>query len=207
MAIPPPSPSVTCVVTGASSGIGAEFARQLADRGHGVFLVARREDRLRELASEIERDHGVRAEFAACDLGDAADRRNLPGLVARRDLDVSVLVNNAGFTTVGDVHLNPDRQLGMVHVNIEALVDLTTQWLPGMVDRGAGAVINVASVASFLPIPAQAVYAATKAFVRSFSEAVSAEVRGTGVTVTALAWASRAYRRLSATATLAPEAV
>ena len=186
MAIPPPSPSTTCVITGASAGIGTEFARQLAARGHGVFLVARREDRLRELASEIERDHGVRAEFAACDLGDAADRRNLPGLVARRELDVAVLVNNAGFTTVGDVHRNPDRQLGMIHVNVEALVDLTTQWLPGMVDRGAGAVINVASTASFQPIPVQAVYAATKAFVRSFSEAVSAEVRGTGVTVTAL---------------------
>jgi short-subunit dehydrogenase len=186
MAIPPPSPSTTCVVTGASSGIGAEFARRLAARGHGVFLVARREDRLRELASEIEREHGVRAEFAAVDLGDAADRRNLPGLVSRRELDVAVLVNNAGFTTVGDVHLNPDRQLGMVHVNVEALVDLTTQWLPGMVDRGAGVVVNVASTASFQPIPAQAVYAATKAFVRSFSEAVWAEVRGTGVTVTAL---------------------
>ncbi len=174
------------MITGASAGIGTEFARQLAARGHGVFLVARREDRLRELASEIERDHGVRAEFAACDLGDAADRRNLPGLVARRELDVAVLVNNAGFTTVGDVHRNPDRQLGMIHVNVEALVDLTTQWLPGMVDRGAGAVINVASIASFQPIPVQAVYAATKAFVRSFSEAVSAEVRGSGVTVTAL---------------------
>jgi len=186
MAIPPPSPSSTCVVTGASSGIGAEFARQLAARGHGVFLVARREDRLRELASEIEREHGVRAEFAAVDLADAADRRNLPGLVSRRELDVAVLVNNAGFTTVGDVHLNPDRQLGMVNVNVEALVDLTAQWLPGMVDRGAGAVVNVASTASFQPIPAQAVYAATKAFVRSFSEAVWAEVRGTGVTVTAL---------------------
>jgi len=186
MAIPSPSPSATCVITGASSGIGTEFARQLAARGHGVFLVARREERLRELASEIERDHGVSAEFAACDLGDAADRRNLPGLVARRELDVAVLVNNAGFTTVGDVHRNPDRQLGMIHVNVEALVDLTTQWLPGMVDRGAGAVINVASTASFQPIPVQAVYAATKAFVRSFSEAVSAEVRGTGVTVTAL---------------------
>jgi uncharacterized protein len=186
MAIPPPSPSTAAVVTGASSGIGAEFARQLAARGHGVFLVARREDRLRELASEIERDHGVRAEIAAVDLGDAADRRKLPGLIARRELDVAVLVNNAGFTTVGDVHLNPDRQLGMVRVNVEALVDLTTQWLPGMVERGAGAVINVASVAGFMPIPAQAVYAATKAFVRSFSEAVSAEVRGTGVTVTVL---------------------
>jgi uncharacterized protein len=184
--IPAPSPATTCVVTGASSGIGAEFARQLAARGHSVFLVARREDRLSELASEVEREHGVRAEFAAVDLADPADRRKLPGLVARRDLDVAVLVNNAGFTTVGDVHLNPDRQLGMVRVNIEALVDLTTQWLPGMVDRGAGAVINVASVASFMPIPVQAVYAATKAFVRSFSEAVSAEVRGTGVTVTVL---------------------
>ena len=186
MAIPPPSPTTTCVVTGASSGIGSEFARQLAARGHGVFLVARREDRLRELASEIERAHGVRAEFAAVDLGDAADRANLQGLVARRELDVAVLVNNAGFTTVGDVHLNPDRQLGMIHVNVEALVDLTTWWLPGMVDRGAGAVINVASVASFMPIPVQATYAATKAFVRSFSEAVSAEVRGKGVSVTAL---------------------
>jgi short-subunit dehydrogenase len=186
MAIPPPSPSTTCVVTGASSGIGEEFARQLAARGHSVFLVARREDRLRELVSAIERDHGVRAEFAAVDLGDAADRRNLPGLVARRELDVAVLVNNAGFTTVGDVHLNPDRQLGMIHVNVEALVDLTTMWLPGMVERGAGAVINVASTASFQPIPVQAVYAATKAFVRSFSEAVSGELKGTGVTITAL---------------------
>ena len=186
MAIPAPSPSTTCVVTGASSGIGAEFARQLAARGHGVFLVARREDRLRELASEIERDHGVRAEFAAVDLEDEADRRNLPELVSRRELDVAVLVNNAGFTTVGDVHRNPDRQLGMVRVNVEALVELTTHWLPGMVDRGAGAVINVASTASFQPIPVQAVYAASKAFVRSFSEAVWAEVRGTGVAVTAL---------------------
>jgi uncharacterized protein len=186
VAIPPPTPSTTCVITGASSGIGTEFARQLAARGHGVFLVARREDRLRELASEIERAHGVRAEFAACDLGDAADRGNLPGLVGRRELDVAVLVNNAGFTTVGDVHANPDRQLGMVRVNCEALVALTYAWLPGMVERGRGAVIQVASVASFQPIPVQAVYAASKAFVRSFSEAVSAELKGTGVTMTAL---------------------
>ena len=79
-------------------------------------------------------------------------------------------MNNAGFTTVGDVHENPDRQLGMIRVNVEALVDLTTMWLPGMVERGSGAVINVASVAAFQPIPVQAVYAATKAFVLSFSE-------------------------------------
>ena len=83
MALPAPSPSSTAVITGASAGIGEEFARQLAARGHGVFLVARREDRLRKLAEEIQRDYGVRAEFAACDLGDAADRQRLPGLVAR----------------------------------------------------------------------------------------------------------------------------
>ena len=186
MALPAPGPSTTAVITGASSGIGEEFARQLAARRHGVFLVARREDRLRALAAEIERDHGVRVEVAACDLADEAERRRLPELVSGAGLDVGILVNNAGFTTVGDVHENPDRQLGMIRVNVEALVDLTTRWLPGMVDRGSGAVINVASVAGFQPIPVQSVYAATKAFVLSFSEATSSELKGTGVTMTAL---------------------
>lgn len=186
MALPAPSPSSTALITGASAGIGEEFARQLAARGYGVFLVARREERLRRLAEEIQRDHGVRAEFAASDLADAADRQRLPGLVADKGLEVGILVNNAGFTTVGDVHENPDRQLGMIRVNVEALVDLTTMWLPGMVERGSGAVIQVASTAGFQPIPVQATYAATKAFVLSFSEATSAELKGTGVTMTAL---------------------
>jgi uncharacterized protein len=186
MALPPPSPSSTCVITGASSGIGTEFARQLAARGHGVFLVARREDRLRELAAEIERDHGVRTEVAACDLSEPAERQRLVSVVSEAGLDVDVLVNNAGFTTVGDVHKNPDRQLGMIHLNIEALVDLTTRWLPGMTERGRGAVIQVASTTAFQPIPVQSVYAATKSFVLSFSEGVSSELRGTGVTMTAL---------------------
>jgi short-subunit dehydrogenase len=186
MALPAPNPSSTTVITGASSGIGEEFARQFAERGHGVFLIARREDRLRKLAEEIQRDHGVRAEVAACDLGDRDDRSRLPGVVSDMGLDVDVLVNNAGFTTVGDVHANPDRQLGMVRVNIEALVDLTTMWLPGMVERGRGAVIQVASTTGFQPIPVQATYAASKAFVLSFSEATSAELKGTGVTMTAL---------------------
>jgi uncharacterized protein len=184
--LPPPQPGSTAVITGASSGIGEAFARQLAARGHGVFLVARREDRLRTLADDIERLHGVRAEVAAADLEDPAAVEALPGRIAERGLDVEMLVNNAGFTTVGDVHANPDRQLGMVRVNCEALVALTSAWLPGMVERGRGAVIQVASVASFQPIPVQAVYAASKAFVRSFSEAVSAELKGTGVTMTAL---------------------
>jgi short-subunit dehydrogenase len=151
-----------------------------------VFLVARRGDRLRKLAEDIERDYGVRADVAACDLADPSERSDLPELVTTAGLEVDILVNNAGFTTVGDVHENPERQLGMVRVNVEALVDLTTRWLPGMVARGRGAVIQVASVAAFNPIPVQAVYAATKAFVLSFSEATSAELKGTGVTMTAL---------------------
>lgn len=186
MALPPPQPGSTCLITGASSGIGEEIARGLAARGHGVFLVARREERLRTLAEDLERLHGIRAEVAPADLADRAAVEALPGRVAERGLDVEVLVNNAGFTTVGDVHLNPDRQLGMVQVNVEALVALTCAYLPAMVERGRGAVLQVASVASFQPIPVQAVYAATKAFVRSFSEAVSAELKGTGVTMTAL---------------------
>jgi short-subunit dehydrogenase len=174
------------VITGASSGIGEEFARQLAARGYGVLMIARREDRLRVLAENLEGQHGVHAEAIGCDLRDPAAVAALPGQVADRGLQVEILVNNAGFTTVGDVHENPDRQLDMIRVNCEALVALTSAWLPGMVDRGLGAVIQVASVAAFAPAPVQAVYAATKAFVLSFSEAVSAELRGTGVTMTAL---------------------
>jgi uncharacterized protein len=186
VALPPPDPGSTCLITGASSGIGEEFARQLAQRGHGVFLVARREERLSVLCTEIERDYGVRAEFAAADLEDPNQWELLPGVVKERELTVEVLINNAGFSTVGDVHANPDRQLGMIRVNCEALVALTTAFLPGMVERGRGAVVNVASVAAFQPIPVQAVYAATKAFVLSFSEAVNSELKGTGVTMTAL---------------------
>jgi uncharacterized protein len=186
VALPPPDPSSTCLITGASSGIGEEFARQLAQRGHGVFLVARREERLSALAAEIEREHGVRAETAAVDLEDPTQWDSLPAQVAERGLTVEVLVNNAGFSTVGDVHENPDRQLGMIRVNCEALVALTTAFLPGMVARGRGAVVNVASIAAFQPIPVQAVYAATKAFVLSFSEAVNSELKGTGVTMSVL---------------------
>jgi short-subunit dehydrogenase len=186
MALPPPDAGSTCLITGASSGIGEQFARQLAARGYGVYLVARREDRLRALAADIERDHGVRAEVAACDLSNASEIEGLPARVWESGLAVELLINNAGFTTVGDVHKNPDRQLGMVRVNIEALVALTSAFLPGMTERGRGAVIQVASTAAFQPIPAQATYAATKAFVLSFTEAVSAELKGTGVTMTAL---------------------
>jgi short-subunit dehydrogenase len=186
MPLPPAEAGSTCLITGASSGIGEEFARQLAARGHGVFLVARREERLLGLAAELEREHGVRAEALACDLANRDELSALPGKVEQKGLAVELLVNNAGFSTVGDVHVNPDRQLGMVYVNVEALVALTCAFLPAMVERGRGAVLNVASMAAFQPIPSQAVYAATKSFVLSFSEAVSEELRGTGVAMTAL---------------------
>jgi uncharacterized protein len=186
MALPPPAQGSSCLVTGASSGIGVEFARQLASRDHDLFLVARREDRLRDLAGELQREHGVSVEVARCDLSDSAGRQRLLKRLAASDLRVETLVNNAGFARVGDVHKHPADQLGMVHVNIEALVALTTTFLPAMVERGRGAIINVASMAAFQPIPSQATYAATKAFVLSFSEAVAAEVRGSGVSVTAL---------------------
>jgi short-subunit dehydrogenase len=186
MPLPPPAPGSTCLITGASSGIGAEVARQLAADGYGVFLVARREDRLRELAAEIEREHGVRAEVAAVDLADPEQVEALPAKLGERGLAVDLLVNNAGFSTLGDVHRNPDRQVGMIRVNCEALVALTCAFVPAMVDRGRGAVLNVASMAAFQPIPSQAIYAATKSFVLSFSEAVSEELRGTGVSMTAL---------------------
>src|SRR2546423_12804192 len=117
MALPPPQPGSTALITGASSGIGEEFARQLAARGHGLFLVARREERLRALADDLERLHGIRAEVIACDLADPTAVEALPALVAERGLDGEVLVNNAGFTTAGDGHANPDPQprMGPVH--------------------------------------------------------------------------------------------
>lgn len=186
MALPPPDSGSTALITGASSGIGEEFARQLAARGHNVFLVARREDRLRDLAAELERVNGVRAQYVAADLSDTAQVEALPGKLRESGLVVEILINNAGFSTVGDVHRNPDRQLGMVRVNIEALVSLTVAFLPEMTERGRGAVIQVASSVAFQPIPVQSVYSASKAFVLHFSEATAAELKGTGVTMTAL---------------------
>lgn len=183
MALPPPSPDSTCVVTGASSGIGAEVARELARRGYGVTLVARREDRLAELAAEL----GDNARVHACDLTDPDARKALADTLAASGTHVSVLVNNAGFSTSGPfVKTDRDRELDMVRTNIEAVVDLCALFVPGMAERRSGAVLNLASTASFQPLPMQAGYAATKAFVLSFSESLHAELSGSGVTVTAL---------------------
>jgi len=185
MALPPAQPDSTALVTGASSGIGAQIARGLARRGHGVTLVARREDRLKGLADELGRAHGIRTEVIGADLADPDARASLAGRVDELGLDVEVLVNNAGYGGFGPfAEQERDRELGMIRLNVEALVDLESRYLGGMVERGRGAVINIASTASFQPLPENATYAATKAFVLSHGEAVHEELRGTGVALT-----------------------
>jgi short-subunit dehydrogenase len=182
VALPAPSESATALVTGASSGIGEAIARQLASRGHGLTLVARREERLRKLASDVAQKHGVRAEVIGADLGDQASRDRVEAEIAEMGLEVEVLVNNAGFGGTGD----RDRLVAMVELNCVALLDLQERYLRPMVERRRGAVINIASTAAFQPLPGTATYAATKAFVLSLSEAVHEELRGTGVTLTAV---------------------
>jgi short-subunit dehydrogenase len=186
VALPPPQPTSTCLVTGASSGIGADIARQLARRGHGVTLSARREDRLQALADELTDAH-VRVEVIACDVTDEGSRRALVARLAELALDVEVLVNNAGYGSGGPFHeLDADTEVRMVKTNCEAVVALCGEYIPAMVERGRGAVLNVGSTAGYQPLPRQATYAATKAFTNSFSDALHAELHGTGVSVTSL---------------------
>ncbi|OCB18864.1 oxidoreductase [Mycobacterium malmoense] len=185
MALPTPSPAGTAVVTGASSGIGADIARELAARGHGVTLVARREDRLRELADELA--HGVRVEVIGCDVADATARAGLLDEVDRRGLTTDILVNNAGVGTIGSVTTTRVAdEIAQVRVNVEAVIDLTTRAVQQMVPRGRGAILNVGSTAGYHPFPGQAGYAATKAFVKTYTEGVRGELAGTGVTVALL---------------------
>jgi short-subunit dehydrogenase len=187
MALPPPVPESTCLITGASAGIGSELARELARRGHGVTLVARRQDRLEDLAAELRSVFGVRAEVLGCDLGDPGARRRLVGAVEERGLAVEVLCNNAGFGTAARfVSLERERELEMIRLNCEAVVDLCARYTPAMLERGRGAILNVASTAAFQPLPGQATYAASKAMVLSFTEALHQELSSSGVSVTAL---------------------
>ena len=168
----------TALVTGASSGIGEQFARQLAARGHDLVLVARRTERLERLAGELP----TTAHVLVCDL--ATDAASVKGRVATLDLRVDLLVNNAGFGTAGPfLDHDPQRDAQQVRVNCEAVVTLTHAFLPAMVERGGGGVINVASSAGMQPIPYESVYAATKAFVISFTDALHTELRGSGVRV------------------------
>lgn len=168
--------SDVALITGASSGIGAEFARALSARGHEVVLVARRTERLEQLAAELP----GKAHVVACDL--ATEAGALAGRVAELGLHVDLLVNNAGFGAYGRfVDTDPQLDAGQVRVNCEAVVTLTHALLPAMVQRRRGGIINVASTAGMQPLPYEAVYCATKAFVRAFSAALAQELRGTGV--------------------------
>jgi short-subunit dehydrogenase len=185
MSLPKPSADTTVVVTGASSGIGTEIARGLARRGYPLLLVARRRERLDELAGELRAKHSAAVDVMPLDLAESAERAELIDRLATSP--AAGLCNSAGFGTSGQFHTLPiERESEQVTLNALALMQLTHAALPGMVDRHAGAVLNIASIAGFQPIPGMAVYSATKAFVQTFSEAVHEELHGTGVSCTAL---------------------
>jgi short-subunit dehydrogenase len=183
--LPAPDPAATCLVTGASSGIGEALARGLATRGYGVTLVARREERLRTLADELTATHGVRAEVLACDLAEDGARDALPAHVQKLGLRVDVLVNNAGFGRYGDfAELDPAREVEQVRVMCEAVVALCGAFVPGMAGRRSGAVLILSSTTGFQPTARYATYAAAKAFSLSFGQSLHAELRRSGVAVT-----------------------
>jgi short-subunit dehydrogenase len=175
------------LITGASSGIGAEFARQLAARGMHLVLAARREPLLAQLAGELHQAHGTKTEIIVADLSNSNEPARLLDEIEKRGVTIELLVNNAGFGIVGEIeNTEVSRILEMIQVNIAALTELTLRALPGMLSRGHGGIINVSSVAAFQPVGYMGAYAATKAYVLHFSEALWGEARERGVTVTAL---------------------
>jgi uncharacterized protein len=176
------------LITGASAGIGTEFARQLARRARALILVARREERLVELRDELQQQHPrIDVRIQKADLADPVQLKELIAWLDREKVDVDLLVNNAGLGDLGPFATSdPGRDEQMMLVNVVALSLLTRNLLPQMIGKRRGGILNVSSSAGFLPIPGDAVYAATKAYVTSFSEALRTELRGTGVSVCAL---------------------
>jgi hypothetical protein len=175
------------LVTGASSGLGLEFARQLAAKKSHLILTARSRDKLEATAAELAAKHGVQTQVIALDLGAPGGAGRLLDELGKRGRDVTHLISNAGFGTAGRFdRLDGAREAEMVRLNCEALVSLSRGVLPQMVARGAGGIIHLASIAGMQPVPYMATYGATKAFVLSFSLALSEELRGTGVRVMAL---------------------
>jgi short-subunit dehydrogenase len=185
MSLPEPSPQSIALVTGASSGIGEQFTRQLSERGHRVALVARRQDRLEKLAQELGGEQ--RAVAIAADLSLPADRDRLAARLDELGAQVEVLVNNAGFGIYEPFgKAGRDQELLQVRVLVEAPVDLMVRYLPGMVERGRGAIINMSSTAGLQPLPFNAGYAAAKSYLLMLTEGVQAEVKNSGVSVTAV---------------------
>jgi short-subunit dehydrogenase len=177
----------TALITGASSGIGERFAYALARQNYGLVLVARRQDRLEAVAAKSMEIGAARTEVVACDLSHSNAPLELQARLAAVPIEVDYLINNAGFGTTGRFDRLPlAREIDEIELNVTALVALTRLFLPPMVERGHGTIINVASTAAFQPLPYMATYAATKAFVLSFTEAIAVETAGTGVRILAL---------------------
>ena len=175
------------LVTGASAGLGAEFARQLASRGMHLVLVARRGELMSELAQELHTKHGTRCEIIVADLSDPAEPKRILDEIAAKGISIELLVNNAGFGVVGEVeNAKVDRLLQLIRLNISALTELTYRLLPAMLERGHGAILNVSSLSGFQPVAYMGTYAASKAFVLHFSEALHCELKDRGITVTAV---------------------
>jgi uncharacterized protein len=193
----------TALITGASFGIGMEFARIFAREGYNLVLVARNGDRLRQLASELEKAHSTRSLILATDLTEPGAAAYVLDQTTRADIQVDVLVNNAGFGQYG-LFADSDLEecLRQIQLNVTTLTHLTRLYLPAMMERKTGRILNVASTAAFQPGPLMAVYFATKAYVLHFSEALANELRGSGITVTCLcpgATATEFHKRANAT--------
>jgi len=177
----------TALVTGASSGIGEELARCFARGGFDLVLVARSAEKLRALADELKAEHGAGVHVQPADLSRAGAVTALAAVLRRRQLQVDVLVNNAGVLEQGGFcEMASQRHQELIDLNVSALTALLAQFVPEMRERGWGRVLNVASIAAFQPVPSLATYAATKAFVLSLTESLSEELKGSGVSVTAL---------------------
>ncbi len=182
-----PSTRPICLITGASSGIGAELAYCAAADGFDLVLVARRMSALADVAQRCEKKHDAKVSIIHSDLGDSTAPRVLAAELRARKLDVHTLINNAGLGASGSIAALPiETQMNMIQVNVTALTEITRRLLPAMLERGSGAVMNVASTAAFLPGPNMAVYYASKAYVLSFTEALAEELRGTGINISAL---------------------
>jgi short-subunit dehydrogenase len=206
----------TTLITGASSGIGEVFARKLAARGHNLLLVSRSEDKLITLCNELGRTQSTRAQYVAMDLSERDAPAQLFEETLKRGLEIDFLINNAGFGSMGDfAKFDLQRELDMIDLNVRSLVELTHRFLVPMRERKNGSIINVASTAGFQPIPFMATYAATKAFVLSFTEALWEENRPHGVKVMALCpgvtetnfFEAASMQRPPARVSQAPEAV
>src|SRR5437667_3383370 len=175
------------VITGGASGIGLELAKLFARDGHDVVLVARSADKLKQLAAELGTAHSIRATVIPADLADPAAPEEIFRTLRAADLELDVLVNNAGFGVTGPfLATDAATELRMIQVNVTALTHLTKLFLPAILGRSAGRILNVVSTAGFQPGPLMAVYYATKAYVISFSDALADELKGSGVTVTCL---------------------